>query len=104
MMSSTISGEKSMPPRFGRILRLGELVQDTGDHSDDVVAHIDHVERDQPRQDHRRDDDVHVHVEQNQDDVENRAHIDSSSGGDARTFTGSPSAKQARPGAILDSP
>src|ERR1700704_276958 len=50
--------------------RLGYAVKEIPDHRHELVARIDHVEGDQPRQYRRRDDDIDVKVQHDEDDVE----------------------------------
>ena len=80
MIRIRITGEMSMPPRLGMIerigrkQRLGDPPQEFADHRHELVARIHDVERDQPGQDRRGDQQPDVELQGDQDDVEKRAH------------------------------
>ena len=65
--------------------------------ADELVARVDHIEGDQPRQHRRRDQQPDIEVENEQDDVEKRAHGDRGLGAwrNAAKRSGSTAAKQA---------
>ena len=61
MIRMTTTGEMSMPPIAGSTLRIGrstgsvDLVEEATDRWNHLIARVDHVERDQPAEDRRRD-------------------------------------------------
>jgi len=62
---SKIRGEMSMPPRFGTVPGPGAAAVPSRGHevpnrAHDVIIPIDHVEGDEPGEDHRGDDDIGI--------------------------------------------
>lgn len=53
--------------------RLGRAVTEISDHIDEPILRVDHVERDQPTQDHADNDDVHIELQCHEKNGENGA-------------------------------
>ena len=74
-------GEMSSPPRLGmnpadrRQHRLGDPVQELGHRGDELVARIHDIEGDQPGQDGGGDQKPDVKVKDDENDVEDGAHV-----------------------------
>ena len=75
-----ITGETSMPPRLGSIERIGRSsgsvmpVQEVADHVHHLIAGVDHVEGDQPGQNGGGDQQPDIDLQDQQNDIEDRAH------------------------------
>ena len=80
MIRIRITGETSMPPRLGSNRtdraqhRLGDAVEEVGDHRHHLVAGVDHVEGDQPGQHRGGDQEPDIDLEYQKNDIEDRAH------------------------------
>ena len=80
-MMIRITGEMSMPPRLGRIERIGRssgsviLIEEIADRRDELMAGIDHIERHQPGQHRARDQQPDIELQMTRiDQPENGAH------------------------------
>ena len=65
MIKNRMTGEISMPPRFGSRLRIGRSAgsvcgREIHRPADELISRVDHVEGHQPGQDRRRDQDPNV--------------------------------------------
>ena len=80
MIKNKMTGEMSMPPRFGSMLRIGRStgsvmrIEKIADHRDDLVPRVHHVEGDQPGKDRHRDHDPDVELQGEIDDEKKCAH------------------------------
>ena len=78
--SKRMIGEMSIAAGVGQKIadraqeRLGQRQEQVPDRADEIVADVDHAERDQPREHRAGDDDQFVKIEGVDDDVEDRAH------------------------------